>query len=139
MPKAKPNSEESQPVEVTEIFDTIENPRERFANSYSEAYDELVWRSFRVLFERGRIEAATTRELNMLLGTSVDKIQDLAVSRLPDDQSARLERHRQAQEKLQEFMRLYGLTRGEALDFLKKEAPTVFELIVAPTQGEKAS
>jgi len=65
------------------------------------------------------------------LGIAIDKMRLLREESTAITES-RSERQRWAQEKLQEFMRDYGLSREEALEVLEKEAPTLHELLVQP-------
>lgn len=126
-------SSDSEPVNAP-IFEGIEDPREHFGGDYVAAFDEAIWRAFRILFESRRIEEATTRELMTLLGTSIDrmdKIRELAalMSLNKDGSKAKLQKHLWAQSKLQSLMKEFGLTREEALDLIKSDAPAVYDLL----------
>lgn len=131
--------EKAPEPEIEFLFESIDNPKESFGGSFSEAYEELAWRGFRMLFQKGRIESATTRELNMITGTSIDKIQDLYVSQPPQDTAARIEKHRQAQERLQLFMKDYGKTRAEAMEIFKEKAPLVYQILSTGQNSEMVS
>ncbi len=131
-----PNAENDGYTVLDEVFEGIDDPRAKFQNNYVDAFDELIWRAFRILFRPGRIEHATTRELIALLGSSVDRmdrIRELTALMALSGDGAKAERqkHLWAQGKVQELMKEFGLSREEALEMIKQDAPTVHELAVA--------
>jgi len=88
--------------------------------------EDIAWQLAEAIPDK--INNAPLGQTMISLGIAIDKMRLLREDSTSITES-RSERQRWAQEKLQEFMRDYGFSRGEALEVLEKDAPTVYGLL----------
>ena len=116
-----------QRVSAPEVIDEMVELRQEKRGDLAERMEEIVWQLAEAI--PGKINDAPLNQVAVSLGILIDKMRLLREESTAINEN-RPERRRWAQEKLQEFMRGYGLSREEALNILKKEAPTVYELLM---------
>ena len=117
----------SQRVSAPEIVDEVAELRHEKRGDLASKMEEVAWRLAEAI--PSKINDAPLNQIALSLGIVIDKMRLLREESTAINEN-RAERRRWAQEKLQGFMRDYGLSREEALDILKKDAPTVYELLL---------
>jgi hypothetical protein len=115
-----------QRVSAPEVVKNMTDLRNEKRGQLSSKMEDIAWQLAEAIPDK--INNAPLSQTMISLGIAIDKMRLLREESTSITES-RSERQRWAQEKLQEFMRDYGFSRGEALEVLEKDAPTVYGLL----------
>lgn len=116
-----------QRVSSPEVIAGMSELRKEKRGELAMKMEDIAWQLAEAIPDK--IKNAPLNQITISLGIVIDKMRLLREESTAINET-RPERQRWAQEKLQELMRSFGLSRKEALELLEKEAPSVHQLLM---------
>jgi hypothetical protein len=107
----------------------MEKLRKEKKGDLAAAFEDIAWKCVTRLTKSQVLEECKDPlKISSVAGPAVDKMR-LMRGEATAITETRRERHQWAESKIQEIMRTHKLTREEALEVAKEQAPTVFGLL----------